>query len=128
MDASSVAGRNECRNGVLGTRPWEQIMRNRQPADQRIDPMFSRAAAMAPRSPAERLEPTRPPPRPRRRRLEREPRRSSPFLRLLNGVFSFALLLMLLVGALAYLFDSQIDAPGPLERPKVVVIPKNEGA
>ena len=35
---------------------------------------------------------------------------------------------MLLVGGVAYLFDSQIDAPGPLERAKVVVIPKSEGA
>ena len=34
---------------------------------------------------------------------------------------------MLLVGGVAYLFDSQIDAPGPLERAKVVVIPKSEG-
>ena len=41
---------------------------------------------------------------------------------------TFALLLMLLVGGLAYLFDSQIEAAGPLAGPKVVVIPKNEGA
>ncbi len=83
------------------------------------------------RSPAERLEPTRPPTRPRRRRLggqEREPRRSSPLLRVLNGLFTLALLLMLLVGGVAYLFDQQIDAPGPLERGKVVAIPKSEGA
>ena len=35
---------------------------------------------------------------------------------------------MLLVGGARLLFDSQIDAPGPLERAKVVVIPKGEGA
>jgi UPF0755 protein len=31
-------------------------------------------------------------------------------------------------GGIAFLFDSQIDAPGPLERARVVVIPKGEGA
>jgi len=102
-------------------------MRNRQPADQ-MDPEFSRTLRSLTGSPAERLEPTRPPPRPRRHRLDREQRRASPILRLLSGLFTFALLLSLLVGGLAYLFDSQIDAPGPLERGKVVAIPKNEGA
>ncbi len=106
-------------------------MRNRQPADQRADPVTSRTAGAVARSPAERLEPTRPPTRPRRRRLgrlEREPRRSSPILRILNGLFTLALLLMLLVGGVAYLFDRQIDAPGPLAQAKVVAIPKSEGA
>jgi UPF0755 protein len=69
--------------------------------------------------------------RPRRRRLggqEREPHRSSPVVRVLNGLLTLVLLLMLLVGGLAWLFDQQIDAPGPLERGKVVAIPKSEGA
>src|SRR5262245_2301273 len=35
---------------------------------------------------------------------------------------------MLLLGALAYYFDAQMDAPGPLEKAKVVVIPKLEGS
>ena len=103
-------------------------MSNRQPADQRMDPAFSRTSPPLARSPAERLEPTRPPARPRRRRLDREQRRASPLLRVLSGLFTFVLLLMLLVGGVAYLFDQQIDAPGPLERAKVVAIPKNEGA
>lgn len=103
-------------------------MRNRQPADQRADPAFSRTQPPLARSPAERLEPTRPPVRPRRRRLDGEQRRASPLLRALSAVFTFTLLLMLLVGGVAYLFDRQIDAPGPLERAKVVGIPKNEGA
>ena len=59
--------------------------------------------------------------------MTREPRRASPFLRFLNGLLTFVLLLMLLVGAVAYVFDSQIDAPGPLEQAKTVVIPKGEG-
>src|SRR5262245_52942419 len=35
---------------------------------------------------------------------------------------------MLLLGALAYYFDAQMDAPGPLEKAKVIVIPKLEGS
>jgi peptidoglycan lytic transglycosylase G len=106
-------------------------MRNRQPADQRENTGFSRTGPPLARSPAERLEPTRPPTRPRRSRRargEREPRRSSPLLRILSGILTSVLLLMLLAGGIAYLFDQQIDAPGPLERAKVVAIPKNEGA
>ena len=102
-------------------------MRNRQPADQRMDPYVSRTGGTMARSPSERLEPTRPPAKPRRRKDNREPRRSRPFLRFLNGMLTFVLLLMLLVGAVAYVFDSQIDAPGPLEQAKTVVIPKGEG-
>ena len=103
-------------------------MRNRQPADQRMDPVFGRTSGALAGSPAERLEPTRPPARPRRHRLDREHRRASPLLRVLSGLFTFALLLMLLVGGVTYLFDSQIDASGPLERAKVVAVPKSEGA
>ena len=103
-------------------------MRNRQPAEQGMDAVFSRTGGAVARSPAERLEPTRPPTRPRRRRLDGEQRRASPLLRVLSGLFTFVLLLMLLVGGVAYLFDAQIDAPGPLERTKVVAVPKNEGA
>jgi len=104
-------------------------MRNRQPAEQRLPTVISRAAAIAPRSPAERLEPTRPPSPPRRRRRHEGegPRRGSPLVRVVNGLLTFVLLFMLLVGGLAFLFDSQIDAPGPLDRTKVVVIPKGEG-
>jgi UPF0755 protein len=92
-----------------------------------MDPYVSRTGGTMARSPSERLEPTRPPAKPRRRKDNREPRRSRPFLRFLNGMLTFVLLLMLLVGAGAYVFDSQIDAPGPLEQAKTVVIPKGEG-
>ena len=102
-------------------------MRTRQPADQRMDPYVPRTGGTLARSPSERLEPTRPPTRPRRRGGDREPRRSSPFVRFLNGLLTFVLLLMLVVGAIAYVFDAQVDAPGPLEKGKTVVIPKGEG-
>src|SRR5262245_15693268 len=133
FDRESNAGRNWVRGRAregAGARPRERSMRNRQPADQRDDSVSGRTGSPLARSPAERLEPTRPPTRPRRQRRgggEREPRRSSPLLRLLNAVLTATLLLMLLVGGIAYLFDQQIDAPGPLERTKVVAIPKSEG-
>ena len=95
---------SRCKNGAraqlegAGARLRERSMRNRQPADQRMDPYVGRTGGTLARSPAERLEPTRPPARPRRRRRDREPRRSSPLLRFLNGLLTFVLLLMLLVG------------------------------
>ena len=103
-------------------------MRSRGPANYRADPYTSRTSGSLARSPAERLEPTRPPARPRRRRMEGEVRYSSPALRIVSGLFTFILLLMLLAGGVAFLFDSQIEAPGPLDRARVVVIPKGEGA
>ena len=92
-----------------------------------MDPYVPRTGDTLARSPSERLEPTRPPTRPRRRGGDREPRRSGPFVRFLNGLLTFVLLLMLVVGAGAYVFDAQVDAPGPLEKGKTVVIPKGEG-
>jgi len=92
-----------------------------------MDPYVPRTGGTLARSPSERLEPTRPPTRPRRRGGDREPRRSSPFVRFLNGLLTFVLLLMVVVGAIAYVFDAQVDAPGPLEKGKTVVIPKGEG-
>jgi UPF0755 protein len=101
-------------------------MRNRHPADQRQDPYTSRTGRTLARSASERMEPTRPTTRSRRYRQE-EPRQSRPLLRFLNGLLTFVLLLMVLGGVTAYLFDGQIDAPGPLDKPKTVVIPKGEG-
>jgi UPF0755 protein len=102
-------------------------MRNRPPAAPRSEQRFSRPGGALALSPVERLEPTRPPPRPRHRRLDRQPGRTRPLLRFLNGLLTFVLLLMVLAGGLAYLFDGQIEGLGPLERAKTVVIPKGEG-
>lgn len=86
-----------------------------------------RGAGTLARSPSERLEPTRPTGGSRRRRPEREPSRPRPFLRLLNGLLTFVLLMMVIVGGLALFLKSQFDAPGPLEKPKVVVVPRGDG-
>ena len=100
-------------------------MRNRPPADQRADSYFGRTSRSLARSPAERLEPTRPT-RPRRR--QDAPRRLHPLLRTVSGLLTFVLLLLLLFGGLGLLFNSSLNAPGPLGQSKVVVIPKGEGA
>lgn len=86
-----------------------------------------RGAGTLARSPSERLEPTRPTGGSRRRRPEREPSRSRPFLRVLNGLLTFVLLMMVIVGGLALFLKSQFDAPGPLEKPKLVVVPRGDG-
>src|SRR5262245_20063723 len=103
-------------------------MRNRHPADRHADPKTARTRGSLARSPAERLEPTRPPARVNRKvRLEEE-RKPRPVLAFMNGLLTVTLISMLLLGALAYYFDSQMDAPGPLQRTKVIVIPKLEGS
>ena len=103
-------------------------MRNRQPAGPRRETTYSsRPSGLLARSPSERLEPTRPPARPRRHRDVGEPRRASPLVRFVNGLLTFVLVLMLLMGSAAYLFDAQVDAPGPLERAKTVIIAKGKG-
>lgn len=102
-------------------------MRNRHSADRHADPAGMRTRGSLARSPAERLEPTRPTARVRRQRLEEEAR-PRPLLAFMNGILTVALIGMLLVGMLAYYFDTEMDAPGPLERAKVVVIPKLEGS
>lgn len=101
-------------------------MSNRRP----VEPHYSgRPIGKLARSPAERLEPTRPAARPRRRqRFSREPRASRPFIRFISGVFTLLLLVMVLMGGSASLLQSRINAPGPLAGNKVVVIPKGEGA
>src|SRR5262245_18083637 len=98
----------------------------RHPAGRDLDPSFSRTGSLA-HSPLERLEPTRAPARPRRGRRDHEPRRMRPFMRFLNALLTLVLVLMVVVGGAAFVFNGQIDAPGPLDRNKVVVIPKGEG-
>ena len=103
-------------------------MRNRQPADRHADPKTSRTRGSLARSPAERLEPTRPPARVNRKIRLEEDNGPRPVLAFMNGLLTVALVGMLLLGALAYYFDGQMDAPGPLAKSKVIVIPKLEGS
>ena len=99
-------------------------MSNRRPAEPHYS---SRTSGVQARSPAERLEPTRPVARQRRQRFSRERSPSRPIVRFLSGVFTLLLLVMLGGAGLAVFLHSKIEAAGPLTRGKPIVIPKGEG-
>lgn len=83
-----------------------------------------RQLAVAPRSPAEALVPTRPPDAPERDEPEPDPH---PFLRMLDGLLTFFFLLACLNAGVFYWVKVQFDQPGPLATSTVMVIPKGEG-
>lgn len=78
---------------------------------------------VAPKSPNEALKPVAPPaPPPKTRR-----RRRSPFIAVLSGLFSAALVGALLVGAGIAIVGSQSSQPGPLANDRVLIIPRDSG-
>ncbi|MDX2192803.1 MAG: endolytic transglycosylase MltG, partial [Gemmatimonadales bacterium] len=80
-----------------------------------------------PRSPAEALEPGRAPARPRGVRQRSESRAISGFVRLLSGLFTLMLIVMVAVGGASLMLYFMFERPGPLEVSRTVVIPKGEG-
>lgn len=97
-------------------------MSSRRPADPYAT---GRTAGTVARSPAERLEPTRPA---MRQRFSRDPRPSRPFIRVLSGIFTLLLMVMLVAGGTAVAIQSRLASPGPLAASKIVVIPRGEGS
>jgi UPF0755 protein len=83
-----------------------------------------RQLAVLPRSPTEALEPTRPPDPPEREAPEPDPH---PFLRMLDGLFTFFFLLACVAVAVFYWVRVQFDQPGPLATSTVFAIPKGDG-
>ncbi len=78
---------------------------------------------VAPRSPSEALKPVAPPsPPPKARR-----RRRSPFIAMLSGLFTAALILAGLVGGGIAFVESRSRAAGPLANDRVLIIPKESG-
>lgn len=78
---------------------------------------------VAPKSPSEALKPVAPPaPPPKTRR-----RRRSPFIAMMSGLFTAALVVAGLVGAGIVMVGSQSKAPGPLANDRVLIIPKDSG-
>lgn len=78
---------------------------------------------VAPKSPSEALKPVAPPaPPPKARR-----RRRSPFIAMMSGLFTAALVLAGLVGAGIAIVSSQSKAPGPLASDRVLIIPRDSG-
>ena len=92
------------------------------------EPHYSGRTGAAARSPAERLEPTRPVMRQRRAHVDRDKGGGRPFVRLLSGALTFVLLLMLLAAGTVVLIHSRMNAPGPLASSKGVTVPKGESA
>lgn len=82
---------------------------------------------MRPRSPAEMLEPSRPPGPPRGAAPPNAPKRGAWFMRFLSGILTLSLFVMLGAGGLAALLYHQYEQPGPLAVARVVAIPKGEG-
>ncbi len=81
-----------------------------------------------PRSPAEALEPTRGPRRPRGRRQRRGARKLGPVLRAINGLLTLAAVSLLILGTGVFVFVSEVERPGPLQETKTVIIPERQGA
>lgn len=78
---------------------------------------------VAPKSPNEALKPVAPPaPPPRTRR-----RRRSPFIAMMSGLFTAALIGAALVGGAVVIVGNQNKAPGPLANDRTVIIPRESG-
>ena len=96
-------------------------------------PVTGRGERQQPRSPSERLEPSRAAVPPRRSgraqaRLPVDPPGRRRVFRILNGAFTVLVVLLLLAGGLGYATKCAFDEPGPINHSTVVVIPQGEGA
>lgn len=76
----------------------------------------------APKSPSEALKPAAPPPPPPKTR-----RRRRPFIALMSGLFTIAIVLAGVIGLGVMMLGQQARTPGPLAADKVVIIPKDSG-
>ncbi len=86
-----------------------------------------RPPAMASRSPADLIAPSRPPRPSRDLKPLRPERRLNGFFRFVNGVLTFTFILLALCGGLAMVLRTWFDQPGPLANSTVAIIPKGEG-
>jgi UPF0755 protein len=86
--------------------------------------LTGRQVAVLPRSPIEALQPLRPPEAPEREEPEPDPH---PFLRMLDGLFTFFFLVACLLVGGFYWVKVQFDKPGPLATSTVIAVPKGEG-
>ena len=89
-----------------------------------VSPTLSRRDGMRPRSPAEALEPGRAPPRPHGMRQRKESRVVAGFARVVSGVMTLALVIMLAGGALTLFTGHLYTRAGPLTATQTIVIPK----
>jgi len=89
-----------------------------------VPPTMSRRDGVRPRSPAEALEPGRAPPRPHGARQRKESRVVSGFARVVSGIMTVLLVLMVAAGGLTLLVGHLYNRPGPLTVSQTIVIPK----
>lgn len=89
-----------------------------------MHPTLSRRDGMRPRSPAEALEPGRAPPRPHGVRQRKESRVVSGFARVVSGILTVLLVVMLAAGGMTLLIGHLYNKQGPLTVSQTVVIPK----
>jgi UPF0755 protein len=86
-------------------------------------------AGVQARSPAEAIEPTRPPRRPKARSGRiREPRKLGPALRLANAGLTLTAIVLSLAAAATLWIQQEIERPGPLAETRGVIVKKGEGA
>jgi UPF0755 protein len=83
---------------------------------------------LMPRSPAEALEPRRPPVRPRSLRERQPPRKLGPRMRAVNAFLTFLAVALAAVAVLALAFEHEVNKAGPLSETKTVTIRDREGA
>lgn len=101
-----------------------------RPADapkQNTPPPLQQQPKMRPRSPAEALEPTRAPARPRGHKVRRTSPRMRGLVKFVSGLLTTVLVLMAFAGGLIGYVSYQFDQPGPLEATRTFVIPKGDG-
>jgi UPF0755 protein len=82
------------------------------------------AGQSLPRSPAEALEPQRPPELRAQEEVEENDR---PFLRMLDGLVNAVFILACMAIVAFYFIHSEFNRPGPLQVSTVFVVPKGEG-
>lgn len=80
-----------------------------------------------PRSPAEALEPTRAPVRPKGPRHREPSRIMTKIARVVSGFLTVVLVVMGAIGTLALLLNHQFESPGPLDVTRTFPVPKGEG-
>ena len=90
----------------------------------RKDQILSRRDNMRPRSPSEALEPARAPSRPKGVRQRKERRAVSGFVRIISGIMTVLLIVMLSAGGLTLLVRHLYERAGPLTMAETVVVPK----
>lgn len=83
---------------------------------------MSERPPISPRSPRAALEPEQVPPPPRRSERAR-----NPFVIVGNAIITFVLVLMIGAGAAYFYGERALEAPGPLQQDKVVIIPSRAG-